>query len=179
MGYDGHGKTTRFGGQTLTYDSADRHLSTVVDGGPTVTYVWGPTGEIISPTSGTEVTRFSSGLILDGSGAFVRASVSLPGGATMIVGTSGVSGAGWSYPNLHGDVILTADKDGHRTGRYAYDPFGQPIDLTTGVIGTSTADDAVPDTIKDSGADYAWVGANRKLCEHAGSIATIDRKSVV
>lgn len=173
LGYDVHGNTTRLGDQTLTYDSADRHLSTVVDGGPTVTYVWGPTGEIISRTSGTEVTRFSSGLILDGAGGFVQASVSLPGGATMIVGTSGVSGAGWSYPNLHGDVILTADEDGHRTGRYAYDPFGQPIDLTTGVIGAASAD-LVPDTVAGSGADHAWVGANSKLYEHAGTIATIE-----
>jgi RHS repeat-associated protein len=173
LGYDAHGNTIRLGDQTLTYDSADRHLSTVVDGGPTVTYVWGPTGEIISRTSGTEVTRFSSGLILDGSGAFVQASVSLPGGATMIVGTSGVSGAGWSYPNLHGDVILTADSTGHRTGRFGYDPFGQPIDLVSGVIGAASKDE-VPDTVAGSGADYAWVGANSKLYEHAGSIATIE-----
>jgi RHS repeat-associated protein len=59
-------------------------------------------------------------------------------------------------------------------GSYRYDPFGQPVDPATGRIGTSTADDAVPDTLKDSGADYAWVGANSKLYEHAGSIATIE-----
>ena len=33
----------------------------------------------------------------------------------------------WSYPNLHGDVILTADHEGVRTGeRVRFDPFGQP-----------------------------------------------------
>jgi RHS repeat-associated protein len=174
LAYDPHGNTIRFGDQTLTYDVLDRHLTTTVDGGPTVTYVWGPTGEIISRTSSTgEVTRFSSGLILDGSNHLVQASVSLPGGASMIVTTTGVGDAGWSYPNLHGDVILTADKDGHRTGRYGYDPFGQPIDLTTGVIGAG-AEDEVPDTITGSDADYAWVGANQKLYEHAGTIATIE-----
>jgi RHS repeat-associated protein len=59
-------------------------------------------------------------------------------------------------------------------GSYRYDSFGQPIDPATGRIGTSTADDAVPDTLKDSGADYAWVGSKSKLYEHAGSIATIE-----
>jgi RHS repeat-associated protein len=58
--------------------------------------------------------------------------------------------------------------------RTSYDPFGQPIDPTTGQIGTTTADDAVPDTISDADADYAWVGGNRKLYEHQGSIASIE-----
>ena len=173
LAYDTHGNTTKLGDQTLTYDVADRHTSTTVAGGPTVNYVWGPTGEIISRTSGAEVSRFSSGLVLNGSGAFVQASISLPGGATLIVGTAGVTEGSWSYPNLHGDVILTADKNGARTARFAYDPFGQPIDLTTGVIGAASKDQ-VPDTIAGSSADYAWVGAHAKLYEHAGTIATIE-----
>ena len=41
-------------------------------------------------------------------------------------------------------------------------------------IGTITADDAVPDTITGSDADYAWVGGHRKLYEHQGSIAAIE-----
>src|SRR5690606_37658064 len=48
------------------------------------------------------------------------------------------------------------------------------IDLVTGEIGTTTADDAVPDTVTDSDADYAWVGGARKLYEHQGSIASIE-----
>jgi hypothetical protein len=58
--------------------------------------------------------------------------------------------------------------------RTSYDPFGQPIDPVTGQIGTTTADDAVPDTISDADADYAWVGGHRKLYEHQGSIASIE-----
>jgi RHS repeat-associated protein len=81
----------------------------------------------------------------------------------------------WSYPNLHGDVIITTDGDGTRQGTHAsYDPFGQPIDPTTGLIGTTSADDAIPDTIKDRDADHAWVGGNSKLYEHHGTIATIE-----
>jgi len=81
----------------------------------------------------------------------------------------------WAYPNLHGDIIIQADTAGSRIGvRAAYDPFGQPIDPATGQVGTTTADDAVPDTITDSDADYAWVGGARKLYEHQGSIASIE-----
>ena len=78
-----------------------------------------------------------------------------------------------SYPNLHGDVSLTADSTGLRTGRFAYDPFGQPIDPTTGGIGTSTADDAVPNNLPGD-ADNAFVGQHQKLYEHQGSVATIE-----
>ncbi len=57
--------------------------------------------------------------------------------------------------------------------RASYDPFGQPIDPVTGLIGTTTADDAVPDTVAGADADYSWVGGHRKLYEHQGTIAAI------
>jgi RHS repeat-associated protein len=112
--------------------------------------------------------------ILTAAGALVEATIGLPGGATVRIDAAGVA-QGWAYPNLHGDIIVQADAAGTRTGtRAAYDPFGQPIDLATGQIGTTTADDAVPDTVTDSDADYAWVGGARKLYEHQGSIASIE-----
>jgi RHS repeat-associated protein len=80
----------------------------------------------------------------------------------------------WSYPNLHGDILLTADAAGTRSsGVYRYDPFGQPIDAATGQIGTLTADDAGPDTLEGD-ADWGWLGTHRKLAEHAGSVMTIE-----
>jgi len=79
----------------------------------------------------------------------------------------------WSYPNLHGDSIITADSAGVRGQVCSYDPFGQPIDPTTGDIGTTTADDAVPNT-QPGETDYGWEGSNGKLYEHQGSIATIE-----
>ena len=88
--------------------------------GTVITYVWGPGGDIISRTSSTgEVIRFSSGLILDGSDQVMQATVSLPGGAMMNIVAAAWCGAGahaWSYPNLHGDVILTTDNTGARVG---------------------------------------------------------------
>ncbi|PZQ88947.1 MAG: hypothetical protein DI534_09170 [Leifsonia xyli] len=60
--------------------------------------------------------------------------------------------------------------DGGLARFIALDPFGQPIDPTTGQIGTTTTDDAVPDTIGGSDADYAWVGGARKLYEHHGNV---------
>jgi len=99
--------------------------------------------------------------------------LSLPGGASVSLPVSGGTQS-WSYPNLHGDSILTADSAGVRVGvRATYDPFGQPIDSVTGCIGTLTADDSVADNSPGE-ADYAWVGGARKLLEHQGSIATIE-----
>ncbi|MCS0499775.1 hypothetical protein [Protaetiibacter mangrovi] len=103
-----------------------------------------------------------------------EATYGLPGGATVRVDSAGAA-LGWAYPNLHGDVIVQADPAGVRVGvRASYDPFGQPVDPGTGLIGTTVADDAVPDTVSGSDADYAWVGGARKLYEHQGSVASIE-----
>ena len=88
---------------------------------------------------------------------------------------AGTAGTVWSYPNLHGDEIVTADNSGTRAaGHASYDPFGQPIDPTTGNIGTTTADDAVPDTSNGNNADNSWVGSSQKLYEHLGTVATVE-----
>ena len=81
-------------------------------------------------------------------------------------------------------AILTTDAVGNRammftaTGttaptRFSYDPFGQPIDPVTGAIGSSTADDAVPNN-SEGEADFAFVGQHQKLYEHQGTVATIE-----
>ena len=98
--------------------------------------------------------------------------LSLPGGVTVNLPVSGA--AVWSYPNIHGDVVATADGAGARTGSLVwYDPFGQPVDPVTGLIGTGAADDAVPDNLPGD-ADNAWVGQHQKLYEHAGALAAIE-----
>jgi RHS repeat-associated protein len=110
--------------------------------------------------------------VLTSNNALISRTMTLPGGASVTIPAAGSSV--WSYPNLHGDSIITASNTGARTGQVcSYDPFGQPIDPATGNIGTTTADDAVPDT-QPGEADYGWVGSNGKLYEHQSTDATIE-----
>jgi RHS repeat-associated protein len=177
--YDAHGNMTKLGNQSFTYDSSDRHLSTtVVDAGvtSTVTYVRDATGAIVARTesdgAGPPVThRYSGSLVLSESNSIELRTLSLPGGVTVSLPATG--DAVWCYPNLHGDVTWTAGPTGIRTGLYLYDPFGQPIDLTTMVIGSAAADESIPDTMPGS-FDPGWVGSKGKGYEHLGSIATIE-----
>ena len=158
---------------------------TMLTGGAFIRYLRDATDRIVErrvQASGQPdtVTRFayagggdSAWGVLDGNNALTEATIGLPGGATVRVDATSTP-IDWAYPNLHGDMIVQADATGIRVGvRASYDPFGQPIDPATGLIGTSTADDAVPDTISGSDADYGWVGGHRKLYEHQGSIASI------
>jgi len=113
-----------------------------------------------------------------GPGALLERDLTLPGGVSVTIPTGAPAtpwaASSWSYPNLHGDVILQADATGLRIGvRASYDPFGQPLDPVTGAIGTITADDALP-TTSPGEADFGWVGGARKLTEHQGSISTIE-----
>jgi RHS repeat-associated protein len=176
--YDAHGNTTTLADQTMVYDVADQHVSTTTAAG-TVTYLRDATGNVVerkSTVAGDAADlKYTAGAVLDGSGAVIQRSLSLPGGATRtedIVG--GTPTFKWLYPNLHGDVIVQTDNSGARIGsRTRVDPFGQPIDPVTGNIGTATADQSVLDTTPGN-ADLAFVGGAGKLYEHTGTIATIE-----
>lgn len=186
LAYDVHGNTTTLADQTLGYDSTDQHLTTNVAGGPSIEYQRDVTGRIIAreettagPNSQTLVIRYgfagggdSPALILDGASTMQQRVLGLPGGVTVTISTDGTEV--WAYPNLHGDILVTADGDGARSpGVHLYDPFGQPIDPATGTTGTATADNAGPDLLPGDG-DWGWLGSHRKLTEHAGSIHTIE-----
>ncbi|MGV8884366.1 MAG: RHS repeat-associated core domain-containing protein [Microbacteriaceae bacterium] len=184
LAYDAHGNTTKLADQTLSHDGADRHTKTTLTDGTVIVYLRDVSGRIIQRTStapgeSPEVIRytFANGSlhgVLNGSGALVERSLSLPGGVSVSLPVATPGTSSWSYPNLHGDSVLAADQGGKRLGaRASYDPFGQPIDPATGDIGTTAADDAVTDT-SPGDADYSWVGQHRKLYEHQGSIATIE-----
>jgi RHS repeat-associated protein len=176
LAYDAHGNTTVLADQAMTYDVADQHLTTTVTGGPTIAYVRDVSGSIVqrteTPVTGPAVvTRYTAGAILNGSGAVIQRTLSLPGGASR---TDDGTTVRWFYPNLHGDVIVQSDDAGARAGtRSSFDPFGQSIDPITGNIGTVTADEAVQDTTRGD-ADLAYVGGAGKLYEHGGTIATIE-----
>lgn len=183
LAYDARGNTTTLADQTIGYDQSDRHVSTAITGGPTITYIRDVTGRIVSrtvtPASGPASTiRYSFSAdgdspdwTLNSSGSVIERTLALPGG--VVVSLQG-SAQSWSFPNLHGDVIVTTNGTGARQGALAqYDPFGNPIDSVTRLIGTITADDAVPANTSQ-GATYGWEGSNQKLYEHEGSIATIE-----
>lgn len=181
LAYDAHGNTTVLADQTLSYDVADRHTGTVLSDGTTITYTLDAAGRMVartvtgSPTSSENGTirYLAGGAIADASNAVKQWVLSLPGGVSLTLNV-GDATQRWGYPNLHGDVIVTTDEDGTRIGaRAIYDPFGQPIDPTTWLIGTTTADDSIPDLIEGD-ADFGWVGGHSKYTEHHGSIATIE-----
>ena len=131
----------------MTYDVADRHLSTTV-GTTTVTYKRDATNRIVERDTNVAGTTTAIRYLYagsgdapwgttDGTGTLTQRTVGLPGGAMMLINT-GTAGTVWSYPNLHGDEVVTADNSGTRAaGHASYDPFGQPIDPVTGNIGTA------------------------------------------
>jgi RHS repeat-associated protein len=185
LAYDARGNTTTLADQTLGYDIADNHISTLLDDGTKVTYLRDSAGGLIerkvdnTGSTPDEDYRYTAGAVLNGSGVLKQRTVSLPGG----VSVSYKPGAAeqWSYPNIHGDVALLCDGAGMRDSNsdgtadatvFRYDPFGQPI-AADGTIGSTVADDTVPDTLPGD-ADYAWVGSNAKLYEHQGTVATIE-----
>ena len=66
----------------------------------------------------------------------------------------------WSYPNVHGDVMTTADHTGAKTGSYRYDPYGKT--LTSGVDNQA------------GNMDYGWLGQHQRGLEHAPGLNTIE-----
>ena len=189
--YDSHGNITTLGNQVMTYDQSDRHISTV-GAGATVTYIRDVTDRIIAETSvigaTTKDTRFG---FTDGSDspdwtinadttpvtdptAVLEHTLALPGGVVVSIQAQGGT-LTWSYPNMHGDSIVTTNLSGTRQGLIGvYDPFGQPIDPTTFALGTTSSDDAVPTNTLVSGASNAREGSHQKLYQHAGDIAVIE-----
>jgi hypothetical protein len=95
---------------------------------------------------------------MDGTNGVLEQDISLPGGVSAAIASTTQT---WSYPNLHGDDIVTTNGSGARVGSAAsYDPFGQPIDPTTGQVGTVSADQAGPSNTSTTDADYGWEGSS-------------------
>jgi RHS repeat-associated protein len=107
-----------------------------------------------------------------GNTAVNEVTLSLPGGVTeSIQGSKNV----WSYPDLHGDDTVTTNGAGVRVGAIAiYDPFGNPINLTTGLIGTLNANNQTLGNTSTPAASYGWVGSALKQRQTSGDIANIE-----
>lgn len=200
IAYDRHGNTTRLSDQTLHYDVADRHMQTTLtpsaDGVSSVTYVRDVLNRIVARTevkngvSATTRYGYTNGsdtadLILDAESKVIEEVLALPGGVVLTDRPGVANGPGadvWSYPNVHGDVVVTTNAWGGRHNHenvvatvpatFRYDPFGQPIDPSSGRVGTEIADDSGPDTLTGD-LDNGWLGQHQRPVEQGGSIATI------
>jgi len=193
--YDSHGNITILANETLGYDNSNRHMSTALSDGTKIVYVRDVTDRIVSmtttpgtgPTAGTastvrygytgagdsaDYTSTATSSATPTSFIVAEQSYGLPGGVTeSIRGASSV----WSYSNLQGANLVTTDGAGARTGTLSvYDPFGDPINLITGAIGTTTADSQVPANTTTPGTTYGWEGAHQKPYVNVGGITTIE-----
>jgi RHS repeat-associated protein len=166
LAYDARGNTTTLGGEAMVYDGANRHVATT-KGSTTVRYGRDVTGRIVErKVNGSVAARYAysaSGdtgdATLDASGVVIEATLPLLGGVMLT--TRAATGDVWSYPNIHGDVIATANAAGLKQGSTLhYDPFGQPLS-------------SVPDNSAGS-FDYGWLGQHQRPVETEAGIATIE-----
>ncbi|WP_194838786.1 PA14 domain-containing protein [Nocardia sp. XZ_19_369] len=177
LGYDAYGNTAKIGGDTLGYDSTRRHVSTSTADGTTINYARDVNDRIMmrsvqTKSNGAPISsanRYgytgptgSIEFVLDGNGNLLQRTLPLPGGVLLTKTYTGSKPSTFSYPNIHGDILFTADNTGTRTGNiHLYDPFGQNIDPATGVIG----DIPIPDTAS-GGLDFGYLGQHRIPIEH-------------
>jgi RHS repeat-associated protein len=167
VAYDAHGNTTSIFGETHTYDIADRHMTTT-RAGATVSYLRDATDRIVErKLNGTTVARYSSSgngdtpdATLDAVGNTLERTLSLPGGV-LWTNRAGSSPKSWSYPNLHGDFVATADQAGVKQGQTTnYDPYGNLISGT--LLDNATGN-----------FDYGWLGQHQRPLEHEPSFEPI------
>jgi hypothetical protein len=134
LAYDDRGNTTTIDGETLGYDSSDRHIS-AASGDTTVTYVRDATDRIVQRSvNGSVVARYGysgSGdapdFATDSIGQWIERNIGLPGGLA-ITRTNGAAET-WSYPDVHGDVVATSGATGPRSATLRYGPFGETSTL--------------------------------------------------
>jgi YD repeat-containing protein len=167
IAYDVRGNTTALGPQALAYDGADRHVSTTT-GTTTIRYVRDATDRIVRREvsgSSTGVVRYgysgggdTADFTLDANNNVIERTIGLLGGVLL---TKRGAGDAWSHPNIHGDVMATADATGAKQGStISYDPYGQALgDLPDNSAGKF---------------DYAWLGRHQRGTEHEAGIATIE-----
>ncbi|MFD7027250.1 PA14 domain-containing protein [Streptomyces sp. NPDC059917] len=182
--YDTRGNAVKVGGDTLGYDSAKRHVQTTTGSGTSIAYTRDSADRLTARTvtgaadgSKNGTTRYSysskhddADLILDKDGRLLQRIVPLPGGVLLTKNYDKVATTNWSYPNIHGDVLFTADGAATRTGDFhLYDPFGQNIDPATGAV----ADIPVPATAS-GGMDFGWLGQHQRPVEHLAGQQAIE-----
>lgn len=132
---------------TYVRDATDRIVARKINGTTTVKYSYTATGDT------TDIT-------LDAAGNIIEATTVLTGG---VLWTSRPGGTDvWSYPNIHGDLVATANSLGVKQGpTRVYDPYGVPL-------GGST----IPDN--SAGAfDYGWHGSQQRPLENQAGLTPV------
>ncbi|MBW3641885.1 MAG: DNRLRE domain-containing protein [Actinobacteria bacterium] len=166
VAYDPRGNTKTLGGETMVSDGADRHMATT-KGTATVRYVRDATDRIVErKVGGNTVARYGfSGpgdtpdFTTDANNVVSERTIALSGGALLTDRSAGTDT--WSYPNIHGDVMATADGAGVKQGAtLTYEPYGQPLG-------------GQPDNSAGS-YDYGWLGQHQRGVETEAGIATIE-----
>jgi RHS repeat-associated protein len=145
-------------GEVLEYDGADRHLRTT-KGLNSVSYLRDVTDRIVGRVGNDGTQRYSHGVggdtssaVLDASSVVVQSTVSLPGGVMVTVAGATQT---WSYPNLQGSVVATANAAGVKQGTsFFYDPFGNSV--TAGALPDNSTGDL----------DYGYLGQYQRPVEH-------------
>ena len=100
----------------------------------------------------------SADLTLDAANTVIERTIGLVGGVLV---TKRTTGDVYSYPNIHGDIVATADGTGARIGTtMSYDPYGQAL--------TALADN------QEGTMDYAWLGKHQRPLEHQTGLNTIE-----
>ncbi|HET9442281.1 MAG TPA: RHS repeat-associated core domain-containing protein, partial [Acidimicrobiales bacterium] len=94
---------------------------------------------------------------MDAANTVTERTMALAGGVLLITRSGSQV---WSYPNVHGDVMATADAAGAKQSESAYDSYGQPL----GDLPDNSAGDF----------DYGWLGQHQRGLEHEGTVATIE-----
>lgn len=165
VGYDGHGNITQIFGETHSYDAANRHVATGTTS-TTVSYLRDATDRIVErKVNGSTTARYgytgsadAPAFTTNSANAVIEVSYVLPGGAML---TARPGGNVWSYPNIHGDVVATADQAGVKQGATTvYDPFG-------GTVSGNVPDNAAGEF------DYAWLGGPQRPVEHQPGLQRI------
>jgi YD repeat-containing protein len=158
---------------TITYDVAERYTDVAIEGPDPahVSYGYDNVDSVASKTvTGskkddgkvlyqTNLSGASEVLEMRADKKVISRTVPLPGGVIATLGAQDT----WNYPNVHGDMAVTAGRDGKQTGDlYAYTPFGAPL----------TPDGRV-DADHVPAHDYGWAGEQYKRTEHAGGLSFV------
>ena len=174
--YDAHGNLTQLGTQSWKYDGADRVSSTTANGiTPSLSvYVRDTLGRVVASGPDGSPTRYgftstddSPDFQLTPTNALRERYVTLPGGVLYTKGYAAPSLTSWAITNLHGDTIATITGTTVTAG-YVYDPFGQPINTSSGAVDLA----ATPTTRTGTTTD-AWHGGAQRGYEHTSGLNQI------